>query len=133
MSAVHPYSFQEAKAAIEKASLRQLDAERQLREAHSASAEAERSYRKALAETMLRLRADGKPASVLADLARGDDKVADLRYRRDVALGIRDAAAQAAFRHAADRRELEQLIDWSRRVAPDGQFTPEAVGLRGVA
>jgi hypothetical protein len=39
------------------------------------------------------------------DLAKGDKHVADLRFKRDVAEGIREAAVSALWRHTADRRE----------------------------
>lgn len=120
----HPYSFGEAKAAIERASRAQKDSEQTLRDTYANYAAAERAYRQALAEEIVKLHAEGVAWSSTSDLARGDKRVADLRYARDVAEGMKDAASQVAFRHAADRRELEQLVDWSRRVAPDGQYTP---------
>lgn len=119
---IHPYSFADAKAAIERASRSQKDAEQALRDAYSKYAAAERAYRQALAEEILRLKAEGVAWSSTSDLARGTKHVADLRYHRDVADGVKEAAAQVAFRHAADRRELEQLVTWSMRVAPDGQY-----------
>jgi hypothetical protein len=118
-----PYDFGEAKAAIERAARSQKDAEQHLRDAYTKYAAAERAYRLALAEEIVKLKAEGVAWSSTADLARGDKRVADLRYARDIAEGVREAAAQVAFRHAADRRELEQLIDWSKRVSPDGQYT----------
>lgn len=119
---VQPYDFGGAKAAIERAARSQKDAEQNLRDAYTKYAAAERAYRLALAEEIIRLKADGVAWSSTADLARGDKHVADLRYARDVSEGVKEAAAQVAFRHAADRRELEQLVSWSMRVAPDGQY-----------
>lgn len=129
---VHPYSFGEAKAAIERAARSQRDSEQAMRDAFKTYAAAERAYRLALAEEIVKLHAEGVAWSSTNDLARGDKRVADLRYSRDVADGVKEAAAQVAFRHAADRRELEQLVSWSMRVAPDGQFDQSAV-LRNAA
>jgi hypothetical protein len=116
VSTTLPYDYGGAKTAVERASRAQLDTEQQLRDAYKAYAAAERAYRQALAEEILKLRAGGTAITIAQDLARGEAHVSDLRYARDVADGVREAARQAAFRHAADRRELEQLIDWSRRV-----------------
>lgn len=116
-----PYDYGEAKAAIERASVAQRGAEEQVRDAYRQHADAERAYRITLAKVILELHAGGTAWTICPDLARGDPRVADLRYRRDVALGVREAAQSAVFRHTADRRELEQLVNWSLRVAPDGQ------------
>lgn len=122
MTTARPYDFGEAKAAIERAARSQRDAEGALRDAYKKYAAAERAYRLALAEEIIRLKAEGVAWSSTADIARGDKRVADLRYDRDVAEGVKEAAAQVAFRHTADRRELEQLVTWSMRVSPDGQY-----------
>lgn len=114
MTAV-PYDFGEAKAAIERASIAQRGSEDHVRQAFKDYAAAERAYRLALAEEIIRLRADATPATVCQDLARGHQRVADLKYRRDIAEGVKEAATSAQWRHTADRRELEQLVDWSLR------------------
>ena len=119
---VQPYDYGEAKAAIERASRAQMAAEEQLRQAYRDFAARERAYRLALAQEIVKLKAEGVAWSSTSDLARGEKHVADLRYHRDVADGVREAAAQSAFRHTADRRELEQLIAWSMKVSPDGQW-----------
>lgn len=123
MNAV-PYDFGEAKAAIERASVAQKNAEEAVREAFKGYGNAERAYRKALAVKIVELRAEGVPATVCLDLAKGAKSIADLRYHRDVADGVKEAATSAVWRHTADRRELEQLVNWSLRVAPDGQSEP---------
>jgi hypothetical protein len=68
-------------------------------------------------QAITRLKADGVAITVAQDLARGDKHVASLRFKRDLAEGLRDAAAQSIWRHTADRRELEQFLDWSKRAA----------------
>ncbi len=50
-----------------------------------ALAEAERAYRIAKARKLLELRLDGKPVTIVTDLARGDETVADLAFARDCA------------------------------------------------
>lgn len=121
-----PYDFGEAKRAIERASQNMKNAEQAVREAYRESAAAERAYRQALAEKILMLKAEGVAWTACQDVARGDKHVSDLRFKRDVTEGVREAAVSAQWRHTADRRELEQLVSWSMRVAPDGQFDPPA-------
>ena len=121
-----PYDFGEAKGAIERASIAQKRAEDDVKEAFRLFGEAERSYRRALAQKIVELRADGIPVSIVNDLARGDAHVADLRLKRDIKDGVREAAKSAIFRHTADRRELEQLVDWSlRRELAEGAVQPQ--------
>lgn len=119
-----PYDWSEAKAAIERASLNMKSAEEFTREAFKMAGAAEKAYRVALARRIVELRADGTPATVCLDLAKGDPQIADLRYRRDVAEGVKEAAKSATWRHTADRKDLTGLVEWSRRVAPDGQLEP---------
>jgi hypothetical protein len=120
-----PWNIDEAASAANLASAQQKGAEQQLREAAADLAEKERAYRQALAQTITRFRADGHAATVCADLARGDKHVSDLRYHRDVAQGVLDAASQAAWRLSADRRTIEALTRWSmgREFAEHGQDT----------
>ena len=49
------------------------------------AAETERDYRKALSIKTLTLKKAGYPVTIMNELTRGDDKVADLRFKRDVA------------------------------------------------
>lgn len=50
-----------------------------------------------------------------ADVARGKPNVADLRYARDVAEGVREAASQAAWRASGDRKAEQTFLSWSMR------------------
>jgi hypothetical protein len=109
--------FAAAVAASREASEAQHNAEKYYAQKGREYAEAERAYREALAQAITRLRSEGNAATVAQDLARGDSKVAHLRFQRDLAEGLRDAAAQSIWRHTADRRELEQFLDWSKRAA----------------
>ncbi len=110
------WTFQEAREESEAAEAAQAETESGYVERCVEAAEAERTYRIALAQKILALRADGSPATVAADLARGDASIAHLRYLRDVAEGAREAAKAALYhRHAANRRDVEALIRWSNR------------------
>lgn len=126
-----PYTFGEAVERSNHLSTAQQLAEGETKRAYAQYAEAERAYRLALAKEITRQRASGAAATLAADLARGDEHVAELRYRRDVAEGIVEAAKQSGWRHQANRRDGHEFIAWSMRrdLAEGGgqpQWTPEA-------
>ena len=124
MSNPQPYDFNEARDAIREASAAMKAAENNRRDASRDLAEKERAYRVALAQEIVRVHADGAAWTVAQDLARGEKRVADLRYERDVARGVLDAQETVSWRMTADRRDLSALVNWSQRVAPDGQWSP---------
>lgn len=115
MSNNRPYDFQEARAAERAASLAQKAAEDFIKDSYRQHAEAERAYRKRLAERIIELRAEGHAITIAKDLARGDKQVADLNYASMVADGVKEAAAQAAWRHSKDRDAVQRFVEWSMR------------------
>lgn len=119
-----PFDFTEAREAARKASESQKATEDAMLEASRTKAATERSYRIALANRIIQAHDDGIAWTACGDIARGDKTVAQLRYERDIAEGVSEALEQAAWRHSADRKDLQRLIAWSERVAPDGQFEP---------
>jgi len=119
-----PYDFEQARRAVTTASQNMKAAEDFTRKAFENAASAERAYRVALAQKIVELHADGAAWTVCQDLARGDKTVAGLRYLRDVAEGVKEAAQTSTWRHTADRKDLSKLVDWSMRVAPLGQSEP---------
>lgn len=58
-------------------------------------ADAERTYRIKLAQKIMEIRESGQPASLVADLARGHEEVANLKYDRDLAEGIYKSAIES--------------------------------------
>lgn len=115
--ASEPFDFIAAVAESRAASEAQHNAERHFAQKGREWAEAERAYREALAQAITRLKAEGTASTVAADIARGDKHVAKLRFDRDLAEALKDAAGQSIWRHTAGRKELEQLLDWSKRAA----------------
>lgn len=125
-----PYTFGEAVAAARRGAQAQQAGEQAVRDAAADLAEKERGYRVALARKIVEVHAGGAAWTVAQDLARGDQGVADLRYHRDVAAGVLEAAQQRAWRHTADRKDVLEFIEWSRRreLAENGGHAPlEAV------
>jgi hypothetical protein len=121
-----PFDFTQARAAARKASEAQAATENAMLDAAEDRAGKERAYRVALAKRILTAHEEGVAWTACQDIARGDPDVARLRYERDVADGVAEAISQAGWRHAADRKDLQRLIAWSERVAPDGQYGPVA-------
>lgn len=80
-----------------------------------AFAEAERDYRKALAVKAAELRGDGHPATLVRDLARGDEHVATLACDRDIASSMMDVCKERLRMIDGQRAALRQLTEWSRR------------------
>lgn len=111
-----PFDFPDAVAAARRAAEAQKAGEQAVREASETLAEAERQYRMALAKAIVTAHAEGSAWTVAQDLARGVSVVADLRYQRDVAKGVLDAAEQRAWRHTADRKDMLVFLEWSKRV-----------------
>lgn len=133
---ISPLDIADARQAAHKASELQRGVEDAIRDASRSYAEAERQYRLALTKRILHLHAqDGVAWTACGEMARGDERVADLRYTRDVAKGVLEAAQQQAFRYGADRRDLHRLIEWSQRRdlrtdAPPEQWPqPEGSGV----
>lgn len=111
-----PFDYAGAIAATRRASQLQEAAEQGMRDASKTYAQAEERYRIALAKEIVRQHAEDKVAwTVAPDLARGDVDVARLRRERDIAEGVRDAMQQAAWRRAADRKDVQRFADWSQR------------------
>ncbi len=120
-----PWDMQEARNALAASSANQNAAEVTLREAVKKAAACEQAYRIALASKIMELRASG-PATLAADLARGDERVAHLRFNRDVAEGMKDAAVQVGWRASADRKDAQALAAWSmRRDLAEGYQPPQ--------
>ena len=113
----HPFDFAGAREAARDSSGAQRQAEKFLRDSAKTAAVAEEHYRVALAQEIIRQHDAGVAWTVCDDIARGDKRVAELRRLRDIAEGVREAAVQAAWRAAADRRDAQALIRWSMRAA----------------
>ena len=123
-----PYTFGQAQNVARKASRLQKAAEDFSKQMSRDFAHAEEAYRVALAVEIVRQHdEDGVAWSVAPDLARGNKRVAELRRKRDIAEGMREAAVQASWRHTADRKDTQRFIDWSmrRELAEGAGMVPE--------
>ncbi len=127
----HPHDFSAALDASKDASSTQRKAEQWLIDTSKELAAAEKAYRLALARRIMELHAEGVAWSSTADLARGDSTVAVLRYGRDVKAGVREAAQQAAWRAAADRKDANLFAGWSMRADLRDEQEPAATSVIG--
>lgn len=112
---VGPWTIDQAKAACREASKRQEAAEQTVTNAAREYAQAEESYRIALAEEIVTVHGEGIAWTVAPDIARGRKHVAALRRERDIKEGVREALSQAVWRCTADRKDAQRFADWSMR------------------
>ena len=55
-------------------------------------AKRERDYRVALSKRLLQRKAEGYAVTILSDVVRGEEDIAQLKYERDIAEGLRNSA-----------------------------------------
>ena len=79
-------------------------------------AEAEKEYRKALAQVYLLELDKGTPVTAIRDLSRGDETIAELKFNRDVAESVYKSAQEAINVYKIAVRILQNEIDreWNR-------------------
>lgn len=111
-----PYDFGEAVEATNAAKAAQKSAEENLKTAWRDFGAKRKAYQLKLATKIVELKAAGNAATLALDLAKGDPEVARLRYEKDVAEGVKEAALSALWRHSGDRKDLREFIQWSKTV-----------------
>lgn len=79
-----------------------------------AKAEAERDYRLALSQEILRLRADNVPVSIVTDLAKGN--VADALFKRDLSEAQFKAGIEAADAIKVQVSALQTILKYQTDV-----------------
>ena len=83
---------------------------KELKECVQKAAETEYSYRLALAQKITELRATGEPATIMADICKGDKVIAKLKLDRDIARGMSDACRQSIISLQSSISGLQTLI-----------------------
>lgn len=83
-----------------------------LKELAQDKAESERKYKKALAKKILRLKDEKYPATLINDLARGDDEVADMRFYRDLARVQYDTAKSCMRSAEAQISSIQSILKY---------------------
>lgn len=77
-------------------------------------AEKEYYYRTALSKRLVELRAEGNAVTHLSDIARGEVKIAKLRYERDIAEGLKKSAEEGInfYKLYAKLKENQLNREW---------------------
>ena len=83
--------------------------------ANTGNAMAERDYRVALQKEMLKLREEGIPVTIINDLARGNEDVADLKIARDVSDTLYQTALQYIYATKINIEIVQQQMDAERK------------------
>lgn len=76
----------------------------------------ERKYRIALSKKLTELRASGEKVTHLADIARGIPEIAELRFQRDIAEGLKKASEEGINFYKIKVRTLEGQLqrEWGQ-------------------
>lgn len=80
-----------------------------------AKAEAERDYRVELAKEMLRLRTEGTPVTIMSDLCRGNEKIAELKMKRDIAESLYNSNMQAIYNYKLNIDIVQNQINATQK------------------
>lgn len=129
-----PWEIRDARDVLAEASTQQHDHQETIKEAVKAAARADQLYRVAVAQKIAELRESGTAATLCEKLARGDERIAGLAYDAAVAEGDREIAIQEGWRLHANRKDSQELADWSKRrdLATDYGQDPVPQGYENV-
>jgi len=78
-------------------------------------AEAERNYRVALAKEILIQRDAGMPVTIISDVCRGKEEIADLKMKRDIAETMWETCLQKIYSCKINIGILEGLMEAERK------------------
>ena len=84
---------------------------KRLRKNGNNAAEAERDYQIAKNQTILRLKADGYPATLIAQMVKGDKEVAEKMLKRDIAKVMYDTNKEHINIKKLQLRTVEEQIE----------------------
>lgn len=79
-------------------------------------ASAEREYKVALAHRILELRTEGVPVTIINDLARGDERIAELRFKRDLARSLYETAKEGMRSLRVEANVLQSIAKYQSDV-----------------
>ncbi len=109
-----PLDYHDAREAYRVLGEQRKSAREAYERAFDRSADAEREYRKALAQAFVSV--EGGTAAEREANARA--KVSDLSYQRDLSAGLIKVAHERLNEIDAHRQSLNRLVDWSRAIDP---------------
>ena len=78
-------------------------------------AKAERNYRVELAKKILLEREKGTPVTIMSDVCRGDERIADLKFKRDTAAVLYKSAGEKINGIKLELRIVYNQVEAERR------------------
>lgn len=84
---------------------------KRLRKNGNASAEAERDYQVAKNQTILRLKEEGYPVTLIKEMVKGDEAVAGKMFERDIARVLYDTNKEHINVKKLQLRTIEEQIE----------------------
>ena len=81
-----------------------------------AMSEAEKDYKVALAHKILQLRTENVPVTIINDLARGDERIAELRFKRDLARSLYETAKEGMRSLRVEASVLQSIARYQEDV-----------------
>jgi hypothetical protein len=110
------FDMSEVRAAAHQLAQRRREARRDYERYTEQAADAERDYRKRLAQAFTTAKSKSDTTATQAEL-EAHAAAADHRHRRDIAQAMAKSALLRIDELEADRAMLRQLGDWSQRIA----------------
>ena len=86
-----------------------------LKERGQAKAIAERDYRVAVAKEILKLRNEGIAVTIINDLVRGNEDIAELKLNRDIAETLYESAMQYIYSNKLNIGIVERQMEATRK------------------
>ncbi|GFN35799.1 hypothetical protein [Tepidimicrobium xylanilyticum] len=87
----------------------------ELKKRGQVKAKTERDYRVELSKEILRLRAEGIPVTIINDLARGNEKIANLKMERDIAESLYESNMQYIYSCKINIDIVQKQIEAERK------------------
>jgi len=81
-----------------------------LKELGEDMARSKRNYAVDFAKMILQMKSDGKPATLIKELAQGDDNIAELRFQKDNSKVLYDACKSAVFNLRLQVQSYQSLL-----------------------
>ena len=73
-------------------------------------AQAEKAYKVALRAEILKLKSEGYPATLINDLARGEERIAELRFQRDMTTEVYRAGLESMKTTRTEASLLQSIL-----------------------
>lgn len=99
---------------IEYAKLALTKGNDQLKTLGVKKADAEKNYKIELRKELLRLRLEKQPVAIIQDLAKGEERISQLRLERDLAENSYNVCQEAMRNTRLEIELLRSLLTWQR-------------------